>query len=101
VHADPRVKEDPTLAGKYGGGDVYGRTSAAGAASVEIRIPGTNDPVTASVDPRTGYFVGAIGAAAGTPLLDDDSSLALRTALAGWPVVVRDAAGRVVARSGP
>jgi hypothetical protein len=100
VNADPRVKEDPSFAGRYGGGFVYGRTSVPNAATVEITVPGPPDPVHAVVDPSTGYFIGAIGATAGTPLLDDDTSAAHRTPLAEWPVVVRNAAGQVIARSG-
>jgi hypothetical protein len=100
VNADPRVKVDPSLAGRYGGGYVFGRTSVADAATVEIRVPGSTEPVTANVDPRTGYFIGAIGSTAGTPLLNDDNSAAHRTPLADWHAVVRNAAGSVIARSG-
>jgi len=100
VNADPRVKGDPRLAGRYGGGYVFGRTSIANAATVDITVPGSSDPVRAVVDPRTGYFIGAIDAAAGTPLLNDDDSAGHRTPLADWPVVARNTAGHVIARSG-
>jgi hypothetical protein len=94
VHADPRVKKDPSLAGRYGGGTVFGRTSAPDAATVEMDPPGFSDPVTATVDPRTGYFIGLIPASIGTRLLDNAEA---RTA--DWHVVVRDESGDVVART--
>jgi hypothetical protein len=97
VHADPRVKEDPSYAGRYGGGTVYGRTAAPDATSVEITVPGFRDHVTASVDPTTGYFIGLVPASIGTALLVDSSGAAFRTA--EWRVLVRDAAGTVIARA--
>jgi hypothetical protein len=91
------VKEDPRYAGRYGGGTVYGRTSAPGAATVEMGVPGFSAPVTATVDPRTGYFIGLVPASIGAALLDGSSPGAVRTA--DWRVVVRDASGVVVART--
>ena len=95
VHADPRVKEDPSLAGRYGGGSVEGRTLAPGAATVDIEIPGANFVLTATVDPANGYFITAIPAAAGRIILNDDDALAHRRP---WPVLVRDRKGHVIAR---
>jgi hypothetical protein len=98
VHADPRVKEDPSYAGRYGGGTVYGQTTAPGAATVAITVPGVSETVTADVDPKTGYFIGVVGAELGEALLTDGSAVQ-GVPLADWRVVVRNAAGQVVARS--
>jgi hypothetical protein len=95
VHADPRMKGDPRYAGRYGGGTVFGRTSAPGAATVEMDPPGFS-AISATVDPRTGYFIGVIPASLGTALLDDGTGAAYRTA--DWRVIVRNASGDVVAR---
>lgn len=97
VHADPRVKDDPSLAGRYGGGSVEGRTLAPGAATVDITIPGTGVVLTATVNPANGYFITAIPAAAGRIILNDDNALAHRQP---WPVLVRDRKGQVIAKRG-
>jgi hypothetical protein len=97
LHADPRVKDDPSYAGRYGGGTVYGRTSVPGAATVEMNVPSFSDRVTATVDPRTGYFIGLVPASIGAALLDDPSITAGRTA--DWRITVRDSSGAVVART--
>jgi hypothetical protein len=95
VHADPRVKDDPSLAGRYGGGSVEGRTLAPGAATFDIEIPGTGVVPTATVNPANGYFITAITAAAGRIILNDDNALANRRP---WPVVVRDREGHIIAK---
>ena len=95
VHADPRVKEDPSLAGQYGGGSVAGRTATSGASTVDIKIPGTDVVLTAKVNPASGYFITAIPAAAGRVILNDDNALANRQP---WPVLVRDRKGRIIAK---
>jgi hypothetical protein len=94
AHADPRVKDDPRYAGRYGGGTVYGRTTMRGAATVEMDVPGFSDPITATVDPRTGYFIGLVPASIGAALLDDASTAARRTA--DWRIVVHAADGRIL-----
>lgn len=99
VHADLRVKENPSYAGRYGGGTVYGRTTAGAAATVAITVPGVSETVTATVDPKTGYFIGLIGPELGARLLADSSAVQ-RVPLAEWHVVVRNAAGEVIGRSG-
>ena len=97
VHADPRVKEDPSYSGRYGGGTVYGRTSTPGATRVAMYVPGFSAPITAAVDARTGYFVAAVPDSIGTALLDDSSGAAHRTG--DWRVVVRDESGDAAART--
>jgi hypothetical protein len=98
VHADPRVKEDPRYAGRYGGGTVYGRASAPGAATVAITVPGVAETETADVNPKTGYFIAPVGPKLGEALLTDGSAVQSMS-LADWHVVVRNAAGQIVARS--
>lgn len=98
VHADPRVKEDPRYSGRYGGGTVYGRTTVSAAATVAITVPGISETEAANVDPKTGYFIGLVGPELGEALLTDGSNVQ-STPLADWHVVVRNAAGQVIARS--
>lgn len=98
VHADLRVKENPSYAGRYGGGTVFGRTTAPGAATVAITVPVVAGHVTANVNPKTGYFIGLLGAGLGEALLTDGSPVQ-GLPLADWHVVVRNAAGQVIARS--
>ena len=55
--------------------------------------------MTANVDPKTGYFIGLLGTGLGEAILIDGSPVQ-SLPLAAWHVVVRNAAGRVIARSG-